>query len=161
KRNIVACLMVSGEEGRPRKEIRTFETLTDDLLKLADWLGEQGVSYVAMEATGVYWKPVWNPLEGSDLHLLPVNARHIKAGRGRKADGRACGGTPRLLRPGLPAGRFVPARPRGERRELTRHRTSLVRERGAEVNRLRKVLEGANIKLAAVASNVMGKSGRE
>jgi transposase len=161
KRNVVACLIVSGAEGPPRKEIRTFETLTDDLLKLADWLGEQGVTHVAMEATGVYWKPVWNLLEGSDLDLLLVNARHIKAVPGRKTDVRDCEWIADLLRHGLLRGSFVPDRPQRELRELTRYRTSLVRERGAEVNRLQKVLEGANIKLAAVASNVMGKSGRE
>jgi len=161
KRNVVACLIVSGDEGRPRKEIRTFETLTDDLLKLSDWLVGQGVTHVAMEATGVYWKPVWNLLEGSDLHLLLVNARHVKAVPGRKTDVRDCEWLADLLRHGLLRGSFVPDRPQRELRELTRYRTSLVRERGAEVNRLQKVLEGANIKLAAVATNIMGKSGRE
>jgi transposase len=161
KRNVVACLIVSGTEGQPHKEIRTFETLTDDLLKLADWLGEQGVTHVAMEATGVYWKPVWNLLEGSDFHLLLVNARHIKAVPGRKTDVRDGEWIADLLRHGLLRGSFVPDRPQRELRELTRYRTSLVRERGAEVNRLQKVLEGANIKLAAVATTIMGKSGRE
>jgi transposase len=161
KRNVVACLIVSSEEGQSRKEIRTFETLTDDLLKLADWLGEHGVTHVAMEATGVYWKPVWNLLEGSDLHLLLVNAQHIKAVPGRKTDVRDCEWIADLLRHGLLRGSFVPDRPQRELRELTRYRTSLVRERSAEVNRLQKTLEGANIKLGAVASNIMGKSGRE
>jgi len=161
KRNVVACLTVPGVDGQPRKEIRTFETLTDDLLKLADWLVEQEVTHVAMEATGVYWKPVWNLLEGSDLHLLLVNAQHIKAVPGRKTDVRDCEWIADLLRHGLLRGSFVPDRPQRELRELTRYRTSLVRERSAEVNRLQKTLEGANIKLGAVASNIMGKSGRE
>ncbi len=161
KRTVVACLIVPGSDGQPRKEIRTFETLTDDLLKLADWLGEQGVTHVAMEATGVYWKPVWNLLEGNELTLLLVNARHIKAVPGRKTDVRDCEWIADLLRHGLLRGSYVPDRPQRELRELTRYRTSLIRERTAEVNRLQKTLEGANIKLAAVASDVVGKSGRE
>lgn len=161
KHNVAACLIVPGAEGQPRKEIRTFETLSDDLLKLSDWLVEQEVTHVAMEATGVYWKPVSNLLKGSNIHLLLVNARHIKAVPGRKTDVRDCERVADLLRHGLLRGRFVPDRPQRELRELTRYRTSLVRERSAEVNRLQKVLEGANIKLAAVATNIMGKSGRE
>jgi transposase len=165
KRTVVACLIVPGSAGQPRKEIRTFETLTDDLLKLADWLGEQGVTHVAMEATGVYWKPVGNLLEGNAVTLLLVNAAHIKAVPGRKTDGRDCEwgpeGTPDLLRHGLLRGSDVPDRPQRELRELTRDRPSLIRERTAEVNRLQKTLEGANLKRAAVASDVLGKSGRE
>jgi transposase len=161
KRNVVACLIVSGDQGRPRKEIRTFATLTDDLLKPAGWLVGEGVTHVAMGATGVSWKPVGNLLEGSDLHLLLVNARHIKAVPGRKTDVRDGEWIADLLRHGLLRASFVPDRPRRELRELTRSRTALVRERGAEVNRLRKVLEGANIKLASVATDVMGRSGRE
>jgi transposase len=161
KRTVVACLIVPGEDGQPHKEIRTFETLTDDLLKLADWLSEQGVTHVAMESTGVYWKPVWNLLEGDTLTLLLVNAAQIKAVPGRKTDVRDCEWIADLLRHGLLRGSYVPDRPQRELRELTRYRTALVRERSAEVNRLQKVLEGANIKLAGVASDVMGKSGRE
>jgi transposase len=161
KRTVVACLVVPGPDGPPRKEIRTFETLTDDLLKLSDWLVAQGVTHVAMESTGVDWKPVGNLLEGSDLHLLLVNAQHSKAVPGRKTDVRDGEWIADLLRHGLLQRSFVPDRPQRELRELTRYRTSLVRERSAEVNRLQKVLEGANIKLAAVATNIMGKSGRE
>jgi transposase len=161
KRTVVACLIVPGADGQPHKEIRTFETLTDDLLQLADWLAEQGVTHVAMEATGVYWKPVWNLLEGNDVTLLLVNAAHIKAVPGRKTDVRDCEWIADLLRHGLLRGSYVPDRPQRELRELTRYRTSLIRERTAEVNRLQKTLEGANIKLAAVATDVLGKSGRE
>jgi transposase len=161
KRTVVACLIVPGADGQPYKEIRTFETVTDDLLQLADWLAEQGVTHVAMEATGVYWKPVWNLLEGNDVTLLLVNAAHIKAVPGRKTDVRDCEWIADLLRHGLLRGSYVPDRPQRELRELTRYRTSLIRERTAEVNRLQKTLEGANIKLAAVASDVLGKSGRE
>jgi transposase len=157
----VACLVVPGAEGQPRKEIRTFETLTDDLLQLTDWLIEQGVTHVAMEATGVYWKPVWNLLEGNNLTLLLVNAAHIKAVPGRKTDVHDGEWIADLLRHGLLQGSFVPERPQRELRELTRYRTSLVGERSAEVNRLQKTLEGANIKLAGVATDIMGKSGRE
>ena len=165
KRTVVACLIVPGADGQSHREIRTFEALTDDLLQLADWLSEQGVTHVAMEATGVYWKPVWNLLEGDTLTLLLVNAHHIKAVPGRKTDVRDCEwgpeGTPDLLRHGLPRGSYVPDRLQRELRELTRYRTSLIRERSTEVSRLQKTLKGANITLVAVASNMMGKSGWE
>src|SRR5947199_6397265 len=113
-----------------------------------------------MESTGVYWKPVWNVLEGR-FTLLLVNARHIKAVPGRKTDVRDGEWIADLLRHGLLRGSFVPDRPQWELRELTRSRTALVRERSAEVNRLQKTREGANIKLAAVASNIVGVSGRQ
>src|SRR5579885_2538840 len=160
KRNVVACLIVSSEEGQSRKEIRTFETLTDDLLKLADWLGEHGVTHVAMEATGVYWKPVWNLLEGSDLHLLLVNAQHIKAVPGRKTDVQDAEWIADLLRHGLLRGSFIPPAPIRALRELTRYRKVLVAQRADEVNRVQKVLKGANLKLAGVATDVLGVSGR-
>lgn len=161
KRTVVACLIVPGDDGKPRKEIRTFETLTDDLLKLSDWLSAHRVTHVAMESTGVFWKPIWNLLEGDERVLLLVNARHVKAVPGRKTDVRDCEWLADLLRHGLLRGSFVPDRDQRELRELTRYRTSLVREHTAEVNRLQKTLEGANIKLAGVATDIMGKSGRE
>src|SRR5207302_1836965 len=114
---------------------------------------------VAMEATGVYRQPIWNLLEDR-FSLLLANARHIKAVPGRKTDVRDCEWIADLLRHGLLQGSVVPARPRRELRELTRYRTALVEERSAEVNRLQKTLEGANIKLAAVATDTLGKSGR-
>jgi transposase len=160
KRTVVACRVVPGPEGKPTKEIRTFETMTDDLLRLCDWLSAAGVTHVAMESTGVYWKPIYNLLEGS-FTLLLVNAQHSKAVPGRKTDVKDCEWVADLLRHGLLRGSFVPDQPQRELRELTRYRTSLVRARVAEVNRLQKTLEGANIKLAAVATDIMGKSGRE
>ena len=134
--------------------------MTPDILALADWLAAQEVTHVAMESTGVYWKPLWNLLEDSFILLL-VNARHVKAVPGRKTDVRDCEWLAELLRHGLLTGSFVPERAQRELRELTRYRTSLVRERTAEANRLQKTLEGANIKLASVATDILGKSGRE
>ncbi len=159
KRTVVACLTITESSGRVHKQVRSFGTMTDELLALADWLTEQGVTDVAMESTGVYWKPVWNLLE-DQFRLLLVNAQHIKAVPGRKTDVRDCEWIADLLRHGLLQASFVPDRPQRELRELTRYRTSLLRERAAEVNRLQKTLEGANIKLGSVASDVMGKSGR-
>ncbi|HET8683664.1 MAG TPA: IS110 family transposase [Micromonosporaceae bacterium] len=160
KKLVVACLVTPGAGGVPRKEVRSFGTMTADLLALADWLAGAGCTHVAMESTGVYWKPLYNLLEGS-FALLLVNAQHIKAVPGRKTDVRDCEWIADLLRHGLLRPSYVPDRPQRELRELTRYRASLVRERSAEVNRLQKTLEGANIKLAAVATDVLGKSGRE
>ena len=160
KKIIVACLMILGAGGRLTKEIRSFGTMTEDLLALSDWLLGAGCTHVAMESTGFYWKPVWNILEGQ-FELLLVNAQHMKAVPGRKTDVRDCEWIAELLRHGLLRGSFVPDRELRELRELTRYRTSLTGERAAEVNRVQKTLEGANIKLSSVASDVMGKSGRE
>jgi transposase len=160
KKVVVACLITPGSAGQPRKEIRTFGTMTDDLLRLAEWLAGNGCTQVAMESTGVYWEPVWNLLE-ERFSLLLVNARHIKNVPGRKTDVRDCEWIADLLRHGLLRGSFVPDRAQRELRELTRYRTSLIEERSAEVNRLQKTLEGANVKLASVASEVLGRSGRE
>lgn len=159
KQTIVACVIVPG--GRlPHKEIRTFGTMTADLLELVDWLNECQVTHVAMESTGVYWKGIWNLLEGQ-LELLLVNAHHVKQVPGRKTDVKDCEWLADLLRHGLLRPSFVPPRPQRELRELTRYRTSLIRERAAEINRVQKTLEGANIKLGDVASNVLGASGRQ
>jgi len=159
KRSVVACLMVPGPGSGSRKEIRTFGTMTEEVLRLSDWLAESGCAHVAMESTGVYWKPLWNLLEGS-FALLLVNAHHVKAVPGRKTDVRDCEWLADLLRHGLLRPSFVPDRAQRELRELTRYRRSLIEERSAEVNRLQKTLEGANIKLAAVASDITGKSAR-
>ena len=159
KKSVVACLIVPGPTGSPRKHVRTFGTMTADVLELSDWLMSAAVTHVAMESTGVYWKPMWNLLEGS-FELVLANARHIKAVPGRKTDVRDCEWIADLLRHGLLRGSFVPDRDQRELRELTRYRTSLVRERTAEANRLQKTLEGANIKLAAVATDILGVSGR-
>lgn len=157
---LVACRITPGERGRPQKEIETFGATTDEILRLGDWLAEVGCTQVAMESTGVYWKPIWNLLEGQ-VELLLVNAQHVKAVPGRKTDVQDSEWLADLLRHGLLRPSFVPDREQRELRELTRYRASLVRERTAEVNRLQKTLEGANIKLGSVATDIMGKSGRE
>jgi transposase len=160
KKMAVACMIVPGPDGIAEKTVRTFGTMTEDLLALADWLQAHGVTHVAMESTGVYWKPVWNILEDR-FELLLANARHIKAVPGRKTDVRDCEWIADLLSHGLLKSSFVPDRAQRELRELTRYRTSLVQERTAEVNRLQKTLEGANLKLSVVASDVTGKSAHE
>ena len=160
KKTVVACVIVPGDGGQPRKAVRTFWTMTADLLELSDWLDAQAVTHAAMESTGPYWKPIWNVLEGH-LSLLLANAHHIKAVPGRKPDVKDAEWIAELLRHGLIQGSFVPDRDGRELRELTRYRTTLVQERTAVVNRLQKTLEGANIKLASVASDILGKSGRE
>jgi transposase len=159
KSSVVACLLLSHPQGEPARVIQTFGTMTEDLLALADWLAEKGCTHVAMESTGVYWKPIWNLLEDA-FSLLLVNPRDSKAVPGRKTDVTDAEWIADLLRHGLLRSSYVPDRPQRELRELTRYRTSLVRERTAEVNRLQKTLEGANIKLASVATDILGKSGR-
>lgn len=160
KKTVVACVIRPGSGGKPEKEIRTFGTMTVDILNLSEWLLAHGVTHVAMESTGVYWKPIWNILDGAFEQLL-VNAQHIKRVPGRKTDVRDCEWIADLLRHGLVQGSFVPDQTQRELRELTRYRTSLVRERASEINRLQKTLEGANIKLASVATDIMGKAARE
>jgi transposase len=159
KKTAVACTIVPGPAGQPSKTIRTFGTMTDDLLALGDWLAAEGITHVALEATGVYWKPLWNLLEGR-FELLLANPQHIKAVPGRKTDVKDAEWIADLLRHGLLRASFVPDRAQRELRELTRYRTALVRERTREANRLQKTLEGANLKLGDVASNVLGASGR-
>src|SRR3954451_13795314 len=163
KKLIVACAIVPGSGGQARKQVRTFGTMSDDLEKLCDWLAEQGVTHVAMESTASYWKPIFNVLEDR-FELLLVNAQHMKAVPGRKTDVNDAEWIADLLRHGLLKPSFVPERDQRELRELrelVRYRTSLVQERTAAANRLQKVLEGANVKLASVASDILGRSGRE
>lgn len=159
KRLVVACRISPGPDDQPVKAIRSFGTTTRELLAMADWLAEEGVTIVAMESTGVFWKPIHNLLEDR-FELLVANAAHLKAVPGRKTDVRDAEWIADLLRHGLLRASFIPDRPERELRELTRYRTSLVRERAAEVNRVEKLLEGANIKLGSVASNIVGASGR-
>lgn len=154
KRSIAACL----RKGKA-SEVRTFGTVTKELLELYDWLSENECRHVAMEATGVYWKPVYNILE-SGFDLMLVNAKHIKAVPGRKTDVRDAEWIAQLLQHGLLQPSFVPRSQVRELRELTRHRTKLVQQRASVINRIQKVLEDANIKLASVATDIMGKSGR-
>ena len=153
-KTVVACLCVEGE-----KQIRTFSTMTEDLLQLADWLLAAGCTHIAIESTGVYWRPVFNLLEDHFTVLL-VNAQHIKAVPGRKTDVRDCDWICDLLRHGLLKASFIPPRHIRELRELTRHRQILVRDRAAVANRIQKLIEAANIKLGQVATNVLGLSGR-
>lgn len=159
KKTIVACLLTPGSRGRPTKTVRTFGTMTADLLGMAEWLSAASCTHVAMESTGVFWKPIYNLLEGTFTVLL-VNAQHVKTVPGRKTDVKDAEWIAELLQHGLLKASFVPDRAQRELRELTRYRTTLVRERANEVNRLQKVLEGANIKLASVASDIVGASGR-
>ena len=159
KKTVVACVRRLGPDGSPQASIRTFATMTADLLALADWLAAEGVTHVAMESTGVYWKPVYHLLEDR-FALLLVNAQHIKKVPGRKTDVKDAEWIAQLLQYGLLASSFVPPPPIRELRDLTRQRTQLTRDRATVVNRIEKVLEDANIKLASVASDPLGVSGR-
>jgi transposase len=147
------------ESGKLIRQVRSFGTMTRDLRAMADYLQSLGVTHVAMEATGVLWKPVWNVLEGR-FTLLLVNPRHLKKVPGRKTDVSDAEWIAQLLQYGLLRGSFVPPRPVRELRDLTRHRTQLSGEHNRVVNRIHKLLEDANIKLGSVASDVLGKSGR-
>ena len=160
KASIQACVRRVVAGGRIEQEVRSFGTMTCDLLSLADWLASEGVTHVAMESTGVYWKPIYNIFEGRFEEILLVNAKHVKNVPGRKTDVKDSQWLAQLLQCGLLRGSLVPDRPRRELRELTRHRTQLVGERTAVVNRVHKTLEDANIKLGCVASDVVGVSGR-
>lgn len=158
KETVVACLLIR-EGKKTEKDIRTFSTMTADLVVLGDWLRANGVTHVAMESTGVYWKPIYNLLEG-EFEVLLVNANHMKTVPGRKTDVRDCEWIADLLCHGLLRGSFIPPEPIRDLRDLTRYRRSLTDERVREINRLQKLLEMANIKLASVASDVLGVSGR-
>jgi transposase len=160
KKLIVACLISLNEAGEFQKEIRCFPTMTKDILALADWLTSAGCTHVAMESTGVYWRPIWNLLEGQ-FELLLVNAQHIKAVPGRKTDLKDAEWIADLLQHGLVRPSFVPPAPQRHLRELTRYRSTLLAERARLVNRLHKVLEDTNLKLTAVVTNIMGLSARD
>jgi len=159
KKTVVVTIIVPDEQGGVRKETRTFGTMTRELLALSDWLLENGISHVAMESTGEYWKPIYNILE-NNFEVWLVNAQHIKAVPGRKTDVKDSEWIAELLRHGLLSASFVPPRGQRELRELTRYRSTFVRTRATLVNRVHKVLESANIKLTSVVSDVMGVSGR-
>ena len=155
KKTVVACAITPAG-----KETRTFGTMTDDLRRLGDWLQERRISEAAMESSGVYWQPVFNVLEEMGLVLLVANARHIKAVPGRKTDVKDAEWIAELLRHGLLRPSFIPDRAQRELRELTRHRRSLIQERSQVRNRIQKLLEGANLKLTGVITDVAGVSGR-
>lgn len=159
KKTVVASRIQQDASGKPQQQTRTFPTMTADLLRLLDWLEEGQVTHVAMESTGEYWRPIYNLLEGH-FELLVVNAKHVKNVPGRKTDVKDAEWLAQLLQMGLLKASFVP--PAGQRamRDLTRHRSTFIRERATLCNRVQKVLETANIKLASVASDVLGVSGR-
>jgi len=158
KQTVVACVRIVGN-APPRQEVRTFATTTSGLLALADWLDSLGITVVAMEATGVYWKPVWHVLEGH-FELVLANAGHVKNVPGRKTDVNDAMWLADLLAHGLIRASFVPPAAVQELRTLTRTRKQFVRERTAHVQRMDKLLEDANLKLSVVLSDVLGKSGR-
>ncbi len=159
KRTVVACVLLTDAAGRVERATRTFATMTADLLALADWLDGYAVTHVALESTGVYWRPVFNLLEEGRTIIL-VNPQHLQRVPGRKTDVKDAEWLADLLRHGLLTASFLPPAPVRELRELTRYRKTLVRARTDEVNRLQKVLEGANVKLASVVSDVLGASAR-
>jgi transposase len=159
KRTAVAAVGWVDERGRRQREVRTFATMTGDLERLRDWLAARGVTHVAMESTGVYWKPIFHVLEERFAVIL-ANAAHVKAVPGRKTDVRDSEWLLELMQHGLIRASFIPPAPIRELRELTRYRANLVQERAREANRIQKVLEDANVKLAAVVTDVLGVSGR-
>jgi transposase len=156
---IAACLMIGKPGRRVRKQIRSFTAMKRDLEALRDWLKAEGCTHVAMESTGVYWKPVYNILEGH-FEIIVANARHIKAVPGRKTDVKDAEWVADLQRHGLLRPSYVPEHEFRQLRDLTRYRCKLVSARSAERNRLIKLLESANVKLSSVASDVFGVSGR-
>jgi transposase len=159
-KTIYVSVRTVGQQGKIEQELRTFSTMTRDLLGMADWLAARGVTHVAMEATGVLWKPVWNILEGH-FQLLLVNPRELKQVPGRKSDVKDCQWIAQLLQHGLLRSSFVPPEPLRDLRDLTRHRAQLQGERNRVINRIRKTLDEANIKLGSVASDLTGVSCQE
>jgi transposase len=159
KASLAACALFI-EKGKTKEETRHFGTMSDDLRALAEWLKQKGIQHVAMESTGVYWKPVWNVLEAEGFQLLLANAQEVKIVPGRKTDQRDCQWIADLHKHGLLRSSFVPPREVRDLRDLTRTRAILTQEHTAICNRIQKVLEDGNIKLRSVASDVFGASGR-
>ncbi len=160
KNTIVACLLLTAPSGKSTHEVRTFATTTHSLQDFADWLSSHNVTHVAMESTGVYWRPVFNLLEHR-FEVILVNAQHMKAVPGHKTDVKDSEWIADLLRHGLLSPSFIPPKPIRDLRDVVRARKTLVQQRSQAILRLQKVLETANIKLSSVASDVLGKSGRE
>jgi transposase len=160
KKSISVCIRTTDAKGGIHKHFRTFGTMTRNLLDMLDWLSKFGVTHVAMESTGVLWKPVYNILENF-FEILLCNAKKLKHVPGRKTDMKDCEWIAQLLQHGLLSGSFIPPRPQRDLRDLTRHRAQLAAEKTRQVNRIHKVLEDANIKLGTVATDVMGTSGRD
>ena len=160
KKSVVACVLITWPDRTVQRRAATFGTMTADLLALHDWLAGQAVTHIAMESTGIYWRPVFNLLAGEGRTILLVNPQHMRAVPGRKTDVKDSEWLADLLRHGLLRASFIPPAPIRDLREVTRYRKTLVQQRADEVNRLQKLLESANVKLAAVATDVMGVSGR-
>ncbi len=160
KKTVVGCVLLTSRTGQLARYVRTFATTTTGLVALADWLSSYAVSHVAMESTGVYWRPVFNLLEGR-FQVILVNAQHMKAIPGHKTDIKDSEWIADLLRHGLLKASFIPPKPIRDLRDLVRARKQVVQQRSQAINRVQKVLETANIKLSSVASDVLGKSGRE
>lgn len=154
KNILMACVFI----GVRKKEIRQFGTMTDDILQLVKWLKETNCEIVAMESTGNYWKPVYNILENEDIPTIVVNAQHIKGVPGRKTDVKDAEWIADLVRHGLVKASYIPSREQRELREITRYRQELVEEKARELNRIQSVLEGANIRLSSVVTDISGKS---
>ncbi len=159
KKSVSACVRKVDASGKVSSMVREFSTMTEGILELGDWMAIQSVKRVAMESTGVYWKPIWNLLEDR-FELMLCNARDVKNVPGRKTDAKDCQWLAQLLQYGLLSGSFIPPRPQRELRDLTRHRAQLSGEHTRVANRIAKTLEDANIKLGSVASDILGKSGR-
>jgi transposase len=159
KKTVVVCCLREADNGTLKRETRSFGTVTSELLRLSEWLATEGITQVAMESTGEYWKPVYNVLEGS-FEVMVVNSHHFKQVPGRKTDVKDAEWLAELLRHGLVRGSLIPPLPQRDLRDLTRQRTTLIRERASVVNRLQKVLEWANIKLASVVTDISGVSAR-
>ncbi|NLC07840.1 MAG: IS110 family transposase [Syntrophomonadaceae bacterium] len=157
---VVACVLFGPLDNKPNKEIKTFSTLTNDLLALADWLDKHNCSHVAMESTGVYWKPVWNILESCSFKLILTNAQRIKNVPGRKTDIKDAEWIAQLLRSGLVECSFVPPTEIRDLRDLTRYRKKLIQDATQEKNRIHKILQDANIKITSYLSDIFGVSGR-
>lgn len=155
KNMLVACVFMSIR----KKEIRQFGTMTDDILQLTGWLKEVGCEMAAMESTGSYWKPVYNIFEDEQIPIIVVNAQHIKGVPGRKTDVKDAEWIADLVRHGLVKASFIPNREQRELREITRYRQELIEERSRELNRIQTVLEGCNLKLGSVITDISGKSG--
>lgn len=160
KKTLTACIMI-GKEGKiTKKEIRTYSTMTENIEEFRDWLKSEGITHVAIESTGIYWRPVYNILE-NDIEVILANARHIKNVPGRKTDVADSEWLCKLLRNGLIQGSFIPPQHIRQLRDLTRYRSKLNNSIAAEKNRLQKYLEDANIKLSSVATDTLGVSGRK
>ena len=154
KDTVVACIMGAGI----KKEIRTYRTVTNDLLRLKGWLKDNQITHIAMESTGVYWKPIFNMREDA-FEVMRVNARHVKNVPGRKTDVKDSEWLCKLLGSGLVRGSFIPPKEIRELRDLTRYKRKLIQAVGSEKQRIEKILEDANIKLSSVASDIFGVSG--